>query len=142
MRYWRRLVRRPRLSTQILLLQLSIILLTVGAGFVVSVVEVRKQLDTSAGRRSLVIARTVAAVPEIARAFRYPHPARTIDPIAERIVRATSASFVVIADRRGIRYSHPNKAKIGQSLADDPGEPIGPILAGHDFVGVQKVTVG
>ena len=57
----RRLVRRPRLSTQILLLQLSIIVLTVGVGFVVSVVETRKQLDTSAGRRSLVIARTVAS---------------------------------------------------------------------------------
>jgi two-component system CitB family sensor kinase len=140
---WRRLLRRPRLlSTQILLLQLSIILLTVGAGFVVSVVEARKELDRSAGRRSLVIARTVASVPEIARAFTLPHPERTIDPIAERIKRTTNASFVVIADRRGIRYSHPNPAMLGKSLADDPGEPIGPILAGHEFVGVQTGSIG
>jgi two-component system CitB family sensor kinase len=130
------------LSTQILLLQLSIILLTVGAGFVVSVVEARKELDRSAGRRSLVIARTVASVPEIARAFTLPHPERTIDPIAERIKRTTNASFVVIADRRGIRYSHPNPAMLGKSLADDPGEPIGPILAGHEFVGVQTGSIG
>jgi two-component system CitB family sensor kinase len=141
-REWRKLLRRPRLSTQILLLQLSIILLTVGVGSVVSLVEARKQLDKSAGRRSLVIANTVANVPEIARAFRLPHPARTIDPIAERIRKATDASFVVIADRRGIRYSHPNKAKLGKSLADDPGEPIGPILAGQTFIGVQNGSIG
>ena len=139
---WRRLLRRPRLSTQILLLQLSIILLTVGVGFFVSIIEVRKQLDTAAGRRSLVIARTVAAVPEIARAFALQHPERTIDPIAERIRIATDASFVVVADRRGIRYSHPTKAKIGTSLAGDPGEPIGPILAGREFVGVQNGSIG
>ena len=139
---WRRLLRRPVLSTQILLLQLSIILLTVGIGFAVSLIEARKDLDRSAGRRSLVIARTVASVPEIARAFKLPHPERTIDPIAERIRRATNASFVVIADRRGIRYSHPNPAMLGKSLAGDPGEPIGPVLAGHEFVGVQTGSIG
>jgi two-component system CitB family sensor kinase len=139
---WRRLLRRPRLSTQIVLLQLSIILLTLGIGVVVSLYEARKDLDRSAGRRSLVIARTVASVPEIARAFDQPHPERTIDPIAERIKRATDASFVVIADRRGIRYSHPNPAMLGKSLAGDPGEPIGPVLAGHEFVGVQTGSIG
>jgi two-component system, CitB family, sensor kinase len=141
-RAWRKLLRRPRLSTQILLLQLSIIVVTVGVGVAVSIVEARRQLDQSAGRRSLVIARTVASIPEIARAFKLPHPERIIDPIAERIRRNTDATFVVVADRRGIRYSHPVKSKIGQSLAGDPGEPIAPILAGHEFVGVQKGSIG
>ena len=134
--------RRPRLSTQILLLQLAIIVLTVGVGVVVSIVEARKQLDDAAGRRSLVIARTVASIPEIARAFSLRHPERRIDPIAERIRKATDASFVVVADRRGIRYSHPVKAKIGKSLRDDPGEPVDPVLAGHEFVGVQSGSIG
>jgi len=138
----RKLLRRPRLSTQILLLQFSIIVVTIGIGLGVAIFETRRELDRAAGRRSLVIARTVAAIPEIARAFRQPHPERTIDPIAERIRRATDASFVVVADRRGIRYSHPIKARIGKSLADDPGEPIGPILAGHEFVGAQTGSIG
>jgi two-component system CitB family sensor kinase len=130
------------LSTRILLLQLAIIVLTVGVGVALSIVEARKQLDESAGRRSLVIARTVAAIPEIARAFRLRHPERTIDPIAERILKATDASFVVVADRRGIRYSHPVKSKIGKSLRDDPGEPVDTVLAGHEFVGVQSGSIG
>jgi two-component system CitB family sensor kinase len=136
-----RLWHRP-LSTQILLLQLTIIVLTLGVGVGVSIFEARKDLDRAAGRRSLVIARTVAAVPEIARAFRLPHPERVIDPIAERIRRATDASFVVVADRRGIRYSHPNPAMIGKSLRGDPGEPVDSVLAGHEFVGVQMGSIG
>jgi two-component system CitB family sensor kinase len=104
--------------------------------------EARKQLDRSAGRRSLVMANTVAQMPEIARALRLPHPERTIDPIAERIRKVTDASFVVIADRRGIRYSHPDKTKIGKSLADDPGEPIATVLSGKTFVGVQDGSIG
>jgi two-component system, CitB family, sensor kinase len=135
-------LRRPRLSTQILLLQVAIIVLTVGAGVAVSIVQARRQLDRAAGRRSLVIAQTVASIPEIPRAFRLAHPARVIDPIAERIRRATHASFVVVTDRHGVRYSHPVKSQIGKSLADDPGEPLDQVLAGHEFVGVETGSLG
>jgi len=134
----RKLWRRPRLSTQILLLQLALIALTVSAGLVVSIIQARRNLDQQAGRRSLAIARTVAAVPEIGRAFRLPHPERTIDPIAERIRDATGASFVVVANRRGIRYSHPVKAELGQPLSTSPGA----VLQGEEFVGVQTGSLG
>ena len=133
---------RPKLATQILLLQLAIIVVTVGIGVGVAVLEARRALDQAAGRRSLVIARTVAAVPEIPRAFSLPHPERVIDPIAERIRRATNASFVVVTNRAGMRYSHPDKSKLGKSLASDPGEPIAPVLAGHEFVGAQMGSLG
>jgi two-component system CitB family sensor kinase len=130
--------RRTRLSTRILLLQLAIILLTVGAGLGVSLVTARKQLDRQSGRRSLAIAHAVAAIPEIARAFALPHPEQVIDPIAERVRRATGASFVVVTNRSGIRYSHPVKSEIGQRVSTDPG----PALRGHEFVGVQTGTLG
>ena len=118
----RRHLHRPTLSTQILLLQLSIVLVTVGVGVVIAVLAARRELDHAASRRSLAIARTVAAVPELSDALRLRHPARVIDPIAERIRRSTGASFVVVTDRAGIRYSHPDPSLIGKSLANDPGE--------------------
>ena len=133
---------RPALSTQILLLQLSLVVVTVGVGVVIALLEARRELDHAAGRRSLVIAHTVAALPQIAPALRLRHPERVIDPIAERIRRATDASFVVVTNRAGVRYSHPDRRKIGQSLANDPGEPIAPVLAGHEFVGVQTGSLG
>ena len=89
-------MKRPRLSTQIVLLQLAIIILTVSAGFAVSLIQARRQLDRSAGRESLMIAQTVAGIPAIRRAFATPDPARDIDPIAERIRKLTGASFVTL----------------------------------------------
>jgi len=134
----RRLWRLPRLSTQILLLQGAIIVLTVGAGFVVSLLQARNQLDRQAGQQSLAIARTVASIPEIRDAFGTPHPERIIDPIAERILRRTNAAFIVVANKKGIRYSHPDKTKIGQRISTDPSVA----LSGKEFVGVQTGTLG
>jgi two-component system CitB family sensor kinase len=131
---WRRL----RLSTQILLLQLAIIVLTLTAGLAVSIQQARKQLDKQSGQQSLAIARTVSSIPEIRRAFASADPAKTIQPIAERIRHKTGASFVVVANKNQIRYSHPDPAKIGQKLSTDPSVP----LAGKEYVGVQTGSLG
>jgi two-component system CitB family sensor kinase len=133
-------LRRPqlRLSTQILLLQLAIIVLTLGAGVTVSILQARSKLEHQAGLRSLAIARTVSQVPELRAAFFKPHPERTIDPIAEAIRRRTGASFVVVANNKGIRYAHPDKWKIGRHLSTDPT----PALAGREYVGVQTGSLG
>ncbi len=130
--------RRLRLSTQIVLLQLAIIVLTVSAGLAVSIFQARHQLDRSAGQESLAIARTVAEIPAIRRAFGDPAPQQVIDPIAERVRKMTGASFVVIANRAGIRYSHPNPAMIGKRVSTDPRVA----LSGKTFVGVQTGTLG
>jgi two-component system CitB family sensor kinase len=134
----RKLWRLPRLSTQILLLQLALIVLTIGAGFAVSLLQAQNQLDKQSGRQSLAIARSVAEVPQIRDAFATPHPERIIDPIAERIRKANDASFVVVANRQGIRYSHPVKEEIGQPLSTPPGD----VLTGREFVGIQTGSLG
>jgi two-component system, CitB family, sensor kinase len=136
--------RRPsrRLSTQIVVLQAAIILLVVSGGFAMTFLRARHNLDGRAGQESLAIARTVASTPEIVMAFSAPHPARIIDPIAERIRRATGAAFIVVANRQGIRYSHPDPAEIGKSLLHDPGEPVTSVLAGQTQVAVQTGSLG
>ena len=134
--------RVPRLSTQLLLLQLAIILLTVGVGTVVLYLHSREGMAKRAGTESLAIARTVAADQRVVRALTQPDGAKIIDPIAERIRRATGASFVVVANRRGIRMSHPNRKLIGKSLLNDPGENPAPIFAGQTFVGEQPGSLG
>jgi len=113
--------RRPRLSTQLLLLQLAIIVLTVGVASVVLYRHSRSDLAKRAGAKSLAIAQTVATDRQVAAALTRPDGARVIDPIAEHIRRATGAAFVVVANRRCIRMSHPNPKLIGKSLLHDPG---------------------
>ncbi len=129
---------RLRLSTQILLLSLAIIVLTLGAGVAVSIVQARKQLDRESGEQALAIARSVSQIPELRAAFFKVHPEQYMEPIAEGIRKRTGASFVVIANRRGIRYAHPNRAKIGQPISTDPSE----VLSGKEFVGVQTGSLG
>lgn len=129
---------RLRLSTQIALLQLAIIVLTLGVGVGVSIRQARAQLDRESGRQSLAIARTVAQIPQIRNAFRTSHPERIIDPIAERIRIRTGASFVVVANTDGIRYSHPDPAKLGRRVSTDPTEA----LLGREYVGVQTGSLG
>ncbi|HEY6961122.1 MAG TPA: sensor histidine kinase [Gaiellaceae bacterium] len=131
-----------RLSTQILVLQLAIIVIVVIGTFVIAFMRARHNLDRQAEQESLAIAHVVAASPQIAAAFRAPHPARIIDPIAERMRRATGAAFIVIANRRGIRYSHPDPKEIGKSLLHDPGEPVTAVLAGQTQTGVQTGSLG
>jgi len=130
--------RRPRLSTQILLLQVTIIVLTVGAGLAVSVVQARRQLDKQTGEHSLAIARAVASLDAIIDAFDDPDPERTINPIAEGIRKRTMAAFIVVANREGIRYSHPDPAKIGERVSTDPSVA----LSGREYIGSQTGTLG
>ena len=133
-----RILGRPALSTRILLLQLALIVITVTAGFVVSLVQARRQIDHQAGQQSLAIARTVRSLPEIRAAFGQARPWTVIDPIAEEIRRNTHAAFIVVANRRGIRYSHPDPSKIGKPTSTDPSVA----LSGREFVGVQTGTLG
>jgi two-component system CitB family sensor kinase len=133
-----RILGRPALSTRILLLQVAIILITVTAGLVVSLVQARQQIDRQAGQQSLAIARTVRSLPAIRDAFGKPRPWTTINPIAEEIRRSTHAAFIVVANRKGIRYSHPDPEKIGKPTSTDPSVA----LSGREYVGVQTGTLG
>lgn len=131
---------RLRLSTQIVLLSLAIIVVTVGSGVAVSIWQARALLDKQSGRESLAIARTVASSPEIRRAFRLPKPWTAIQTAAERIRNRTGAAFVVVASRHGIRYSHPDPEKIGRQLSTDWRDVVAG--GGHEFIGVQTGTLG
>jgi two-component system CitB family sensor kinase len=129
---------RPRLTTQIWLLSLAIVVLTLGAGVAVSIAQARKQLDRESGQQALAIARSVAEFPALKAAFFKVHPEQYMEPIAESVRKRTGASFVVIANRKGIRYAHPDPAKIGRPISTDPSEP----LSGKEFVGVQTGSLG
>lgn len=133
-----RLPSRRTLATQVLLLQVAVVAATVIAGALVSGWLIREQVVGQYQERSLALARAVAATPDIVEAFDDLQPSQTIQPIAEAIRRSSEASFVVVANVDGIRYSHPNPARIGERVSTDPSTA----LAGQDFVGVERGTLG
>jgi two-component system CitB family sensor kinase len=130
--------RRLPLAYQILVFQVAIILLSALMGTAAAVWQAGQELDYQYEQRSLAIAESVASDSTIQDALLSGDPSGVIQKAAEQVRRATGATYVVVTDRAGIRYSHPNPALIGQPVDEGPGA----VLAGNTWVGVQRGTLG
>jgi len=127
---------RP-LATQILLCVLAILLVTSTAGAVLYANLTDQTLDTQYKQRALDIANTVAQIPAIADSLTQKDPDHRIQALAEQVRKNTSASYVVVADRDGVRYSHPTASLIGKQLE----EPV-VALDGNVHTGIDPGSLG
>lgn len=129
------------LAYQIFALQVCIVFAAAAMGVLAAAWQAHQELDRQYQQyeqRSLAVAESVASMPSIKSALEDGDPAHSIQSEAEGVRRATGASYVVVTDRRGIRFSHPNPALIGQPVDESPET----VLAGHPWVGVQRGTLG
>jgi len=138
-----RLFSRRRLSTQVVIMQVAILVITMAAGFAVFQWNLKQQLYSQYENRSLVLAQTLASQPSIIDAVMHGRPGGTAQQLAMAAKNQTGALFVVITDRRGIRYSHPKPWLIGKPVQDDP-EPPGSesFRTGKIWMGIQRGTLG
>ncbi|GIH24315.1 histidine kinase [Acrocarpospora phusangensis] len=134
-----RRVTNASLGTQLFVLQMVIVLLAVGGTATVWAQHTRRQLDDQYGQRALAIAQSVAGLPQVRDAFRYPRPEVLLQPIAAGVQQATGADYVVIANRDQIRYAHPNPGLIGKRLSTDGSEVL---ETGQTWSGFQTGTLG
>src|SRR6202521_6020696 len=130
--------RRLPLAYQILVFQVAIILLSALMGAAAAVWQASQELDRQYELRSLAIAESVASNSAIQNALLSDDSSGLIQKTAEQVRRSTGATYVVVTDRRGIRYSHTNPALIGKPVDEDPSS----VLAGNTWVGVQRGTLG
>ena len=138
----RRLLRQ-RLSTQVVIMMVAILVVTMAAGFAVVQWNLRRQVDQYWEQRALGVAQTMTVQPAVIGAVTAGHPGGQIQQLAQAVKRQTGALFVVITDAEGIRYSHPNPALIGKPVYTDP-EPAGSQTwrTGRPWTGLQKGTLG
>ena len=129
---------RVPLAYQILLFQVAIILLSALMGAAAAVWQASQELDRQYEQRSLAIAESVAANSDIQEELLNGDPGGRIQISAEQVRLTTKASYVVVTNRDGIRYSHPNPSLIGQLVDENPAT----VLAGQTWVGVQRGTLG
>ena len=113
------------------------VLVIAGAvGFGLWARTVHGQLNRQYEQRALAIASSTAAMPAVidALAARKPGP---VQALATSIMRKTGASYVVVIDPNGVRYSHPNARLIGQRVEE-------PVVAmdGHTHVGIDHGSLG
>ena len=126
------------LRMQLLVLQaLIVFLVTLATGIVAGAFQ-EQALREAYKDRMQAVAQSIAALPVVQSAFDDPDPAAAIQPIAEVIREASDLAYVVVANADGIRYSHPNPARIGERVSTDPSIP----LSGAVYVGTQTGTLG
>jgi two-component system CitB family sensor kinase len=136
---WRRrgpLTWRTQLSLAVLLLVAAVIV----ASLTGSLIAARYSIEWQSEQRALAIARTVASDPRYAAWVLdgQPEPNGPTQSAAEQLRVRTDALYVVVTDRRGVRYSHPHAALIGQVVSTDPSVP----LAGGEVVAIEQGTLG
>ncbi|MFD4660526.1 SpoIIE family protein phosphatase [Kitasatospora sp. NPDC058444] len=119
---------------QVFALQVLVVLLLVVAAAVALVVQSRNDAEHEARNRSVAVAQTYANSPGIVEALRSPDPTAVLQPSAEAARVASGVDFIVVLNEQGIRYTHPNPARIGQKFVG----VYEPALQGH--VVTQQVT--
>ncbi|WP_406174261.1 ATP-binding protein [Streptomyces sp. NBC_00996] len=136
----RRLGLPRRVFSQVLLMQVAIAAGVAVLATGLFLAPLSKQLDQEAMRRALAIAQTTAQDPQIAEGVQNTPPTRNgpVQKEAERIRHATNAEYIVVMDRRWVRWSHPTLGQIGHPVSTDPSDA----LAGKDVMGIDRGTLG
>ena len=141
-----------RLATQVLLLQVAVVTLTLGIAGGALAFFSHERITAEVGTRALDVARVVAFAPAVrADVAHYDDtglpdgPERTdelargqLQLIASEVQRRTDVLFVVIANDQGIRLAHPDIDELGKPVSTDPAEA----LAGRETVIDQSGTLG
>ncbi|WP_230421044.1 sensor histidine kinase [Actinomadura soli] len=139
-------VRRPgwtwpgrwSLARQLLVLQAAIVGLLVSVGATIAYLDAERAADDAARQTVRAVARSIADAANIPDALAAPDPSRLLQPYAERVRRDTGVDFITIMSPAGIRYTHPNPARIGGRFVGNTA----PALAGRTFTETYTGTLG
>ncbi|MET7321031.1 sensor histidine kinase [Streptomyces sp. NPDC005549] len=129
-----------RVFSQVLLMQLAIAAGVAVLATGLFLAPLGDQLDDQAMRRALAIAQTTAQQPQVVRDLRTTRPTANgpVQQEAERVREATKAEYVVVMDRKGVRWSHTDPQRIGQVVSTDPGQA----LSGREVMEIDNGTLG
>lgn len=125
------------LAGRILVAVLGIVIATMAIGVWLYSRATANLTDQHAQEQARSIAVSVAAIPDVAEELVSGDPNHLLPGLAERIRVDAGAAYVVVIDRTGIRYSHPNPALIGQRVE----EPV-VALDGQVHSGVDEGSLG
>ena len=130
----------PRsLGTRMLLLMMGLLILLVGAtGFIGNQV-VTGILNEYIGRTALNVSKAVSLTGVVQQGLKQLQ-SQEIQQYAERVRQATGASFVVVGDHEGKRYSHPVPERIGKYMVGGDNEQA--LVHGQSYISRAVGTLG
>uniref|UniRef100_UPI003D94F696 sensor histidine kinase n=1 Tax=Gordonia sp. B7-2 TaxID=3420932 RepID=UPI003D94F696 len=136
-----------RLRTQVLVLQLAVIAVSLAVGFGWVVVGADDRVRDEYAQRALAIAESVASDPQVradvasTQGTGLDAAALAAGPVqteANAVRDRTGALFVVIANRDRVRLAHPEAAEVGKPVSTDPSKA----LSGQVDITTDRGTLG
>jgi two-component system CitB family sensor kinase len=126
------------LARQLLLLQIVVVVVAVVVAGFVAVRAADDRATEQQRARALSVAEALSVSGEVRAALRRDDPSQVLQPVAERVRRTSDLGFVVFMSPTGVRYSHPNPARIGGRFVGS----IAPAQAGRAFTETATGTLG
>ena len=125
------------LAARILIAVLGIVVVTLAVGFALFARLTAQTADTRAIEQATAVAVTLGRQPQVAHEVVNGDPTHLLPSLGAQVRAATGAAYVVIIDRTGVRYSHPNPALVGQRI-----EEAVVALDGQVYTGVDQGSLG
>ena len=128
-----------KISTQVFLAQVVILILSMAVGFALFAQTARANLDQDFQARAAAIAETFAGNPAIQECLANGGSgcATTVQNLASETADRTGAAYVVAIDLNRVRHSHPDAALIGHKVS----EPI-VVRDGKVHLGIDSGATG
>jgi two-component system CitB family sensor kinase len=126
------------LARQLLLLQLVVVVVAVVVAGAAAVRAADDRATEQQRERVLTLAEALSVSGEVRAALRSDDPSKVLQPLAERVRRTSELGFVVFMSPTGVRYSHPDPARIGGHFIGT----IAPAQAGRPFTETATGTLG
>ena len=118
--------------------RIFIVALTGALGLLLAYNSAKSNQTNQYELRALAIAEATASMPTVPALLESGDPQHRLALLGETVRRNTQASYVVIANAQGIRFSHPNPKLIGKKL--DGSQPA---LQGRSYTTIDRAgTLG
>ncbi|WP_392565771.1 DcuS/MalK family sensor histidine kinase [Utexia brackfieldae] len=137
----RKLFQHLKLKTKLIILIFLVFILAVVAENVYIIHIVNKEYYKSAKQRVELVARAIASSKQIIDDIDLSTDSSLADiqTYAEKVRLLSQVEFITIFDMHGMRYSHPDKHKIGQFIMGGDGDRA---LRGESYFSVAQGTLG
>ncbi|WP_374193078.1 SpoIIE family protein phosphatase [Streptomyces sp. AV19] len=109
---------------QMFLLQVLIVLLLVVAAVGTLLFQARSDRFQAARDRSLAAAEAFAQAPGLPAVMEGPDPSAVLQPLTEEARKRGGVDFIVVTDRDGMRYTHPEPGEIGKRFVGTIGPTV------------------
>lgn len=129
-----------KLQTRISYYSSFLIFLIVTLAGLLFYITISDALQTQIGNRALYLAETTASRGDVIEAFHTDNPSESLQKISNDIMVAAKATYVVIGDKNGIRYTHPLADRIGKSMVGDDNDKA--LINGESYISIADGSMG